>query len=63
MNFAILHLWSLNGKTTQTLNTYYYKCVLLMRQIKKTYFIHKLNNVGFELKRNNMERSKQGGFN
>ena len=33
-----------------------------MRQIKKTYFIHKQNNVGSELKRNYLERSKQEGF-
>ena len=33
-----------------------------MRQIKKTYFIHKQKNVGFELKRNYLERSKQGGL-
>ena len=34
-----------------------------MRQIRKTYFIHKQNNVEFELIRNNSEISKQGGCN
>ena len=29
-----------------------------MRQIKKTYFIHKQNNVGIEHKRNHLERFK-----
>jgi len=33
-----------------------------MRQIRKTYFIHKQNNVELELKRNYLERSKQGRF-
>ena len=33
-----------------------------MRQIKKTYIIHKQNNVGIEFKRNYLERSNQGEF-
>ncbi len=34
-----------------------------MRQIKKNYIKHKQDDVGFEHKRNYLERLKQGGFN
>lgn len=36
---------------------------LLMKKVKKTYFIHKQNNVGIELKRDYLERSKQDEIN
>jgi len=33
-----------------------------MNQIKKTYFIHKRNNIGIEHNPNYLEGPKQGGF-
>jgi len=64
MYYDNLYQWSKIGKDTKMLNTHYYKQVLVMKPIKKTYFIHEQNNVGIEHKRNHLERSKYlVGFN